>query len=290
MSEKENPQDFETKEKKPEKPGKMLMIVGIVFLVVFLLIYFSIEAISGKRQSGKQAKPSASSTETDSGGSGSLKEGESEDPVCHKAVVENSAPYHYDYLGKRFYFCSEDCLGKFINDPLKYSGAKVKIKVNMKVSPTPDESNPDAQSTDILAPYPSELPESGGSGGGETPAETFEPMDTPADNPGDGAAPPPDAKLPDSTGEAKPGKDAAAPKEPAAAPKEPAAAPAPAEKTPAKSKDAGSSGDAEPPAKSTKKSELPPGAEGKRTKPAKEADPSLKATPIKPPSKGTESI
>jgi YHS domain-containing protein len=274
MSENESEKQEKIETRGQDKSTRMLVIMGIVFLVLFLVIYFSIELISGNKTTKKNGKPTAAASSEDVGVSGEFKEGEVQDPICKKVISEESAPYHYDFMGKRFYFCSEECMGKFISDPLTYSGAKVKIKVNLKVPPSPvDTTAPD----DVLAPYPSELPEPGGSN--NAPSESFEPIDTPADNSGSGETP---AAEEPAKEEVKTGK------EPAAAPKEPAAAPE--EKPAAPPKDSGKTSDAAPPAKAGDKPSLPPGAEGKRPKPAKEENPNLKATPIKPPEKGTESI
>jgi Cu+-exporting ATPase len=42
------------------------------------------------------------------------------DPVCGMEVNSESAPYHHDHGGERFYFCSEHCLVKFRENPEKY--------------------------------------------------------------------------------------------------------------------------------------------------------------------------
>ena len=41
------------------------------------------------------------------------------DPVCQMKVSADS-PYTYQYLGKNFHFCSENCLHKFQITPTKY--------------------------------------------------------------------------------------------------------------------------------------------------------------------------
>ncbi|WP_345977693.1 heavy metal translocating P-type ATPase [Sulfurimonas sp. HSL3-7] len=43
------------------------------------------------------------------------------DPVCHMAVSSDS-PYHYQYAGKPYYFCSEHCLHKFKAHPKQFLG------------------------------------------------------------------------------------------------------------------------------------------------------------------------
>ncbi len=40
------------------------------------------------------------------------------DPVCGMAVASTSL--RRDYMGKKFFFCSQDCYGKFDADPLTY--------------------------------------------------------------------------------------------------------------------------------------------------------------------------
>lgn len=46
------------------------------------------------------------------------------DPVCGMTVKESS-PWHYQYVGKDYGFCSEGCLKKFSTDPQKYLQPKV---------------------------------------------------------------------------------------------------------------------------------------------------------------------
>jgi Cu+-exporting ATPase len=42
------------------------------------------------------------------------------DPVCGMEVNPESARYHHDHGGERYYFCSEHCLVKFRENPEKY--------------------------------------------------------------------------------------------------------------------------------------------------------------------------
>ncbi|HEB93956.1 MAG TPA: YHS domain-containing protein [Gammaproteobacteria bacterium] len=41
------------------------------------------------------------------------------DPVCGMSVGEESA-HHTEYAGKMHYFCSENCLSKFLASPNRY--------------------------------------------------------------------------------------------------------------------------------------------------------------------------
>jgi Cu+-exporting ATPase len=42
------------------------------------------------------------------------------DPVCGMVVKEETAKATYEYHGKTYYFCSEECLNEFKADPEKY--------------------------------------------------------------------------------------------------------------------------------------------------------------------------
>jgi YHS domain-containing protein len=43
------------------------------------------------------------------------------DPVCGMVVKEETAKGSYDYKGKKYYFCSNECLEAFKKDPEKYT-------------------------------------------------------------------------------------------------------------------------------------------------------------------------
>ena len=45
------------------------------------------------------------------------------DPVCGMEVNENTAEAQTQFAGKKYYFCSEDCRGKFEHDPGEYTAA-----------------------------------------------------------------------------------------------------------------------------------------------------------------------
>ena len=42
------------------------------------------------------------------------------DHVCHMDVDERNAPATTDYAGDTYYFCSEECKQKFVDDPEAY--------------------------------------------------------------------------------------------------------------------------------------------------------------------------
>jgi Cu+-exporting ATPase len=42
------------------------------------------------------------------------------DPVCGMKVDENTAPATAEYQRKTYYFCSEECKTKFLQQPAKY--------------------------------------------------------------------------------------------------------------------------------------------------------------------------
>jgi selT/selW/selH-like putative selenoprotein len=42
-----------------------------------------------------------------------------QDPVC-KMEVDNTTQFKINYRGITYYFCSQDCLNEFKNNPLKY--------------------------------------------------------------------------------------------------------------------------------------------------------------------------
>src|SRR5277367_5033242 len=42
------------------------------------------------------------------------------DPVCGMTVDPDKSPHRHEYRQKKYYFCSDRCLGKFAADPTKY--------------------------------------------------------------------------------------------------------------------------------------------------------------------------
>ncbi len=44
------------------------------------------------------------------------------DPVCGMQVDEKDAAAKASFGGETYYFCSEDCKGRFEQDPQKYAG------------------------------------------------------------------------------------------------------------------------------------------------------------------------
>lgn len=46
------------------------------------------------------------------------------DVVCGMEVDEAKTRYKLDWYGGTYYFCSEKCLRKFQEDPLKYTGSE----------------------------------------------------------------------------------------------------------------------------------------------------------------------
>ena len=46
------------------------------------------------------------------------------DPVCGMAVEENKAASTATYQGTTYYFCSENCKAKFLQDPDRYVGTE----------------------------------------------------------------------------------------------------------------------------------------------------------------------
>jgi Cu+-exporting ATPase len=47
------------------------------------------------------------------------------DPVCGMEVDPQTAPAKMDYQGKTYYFCTEDCHQKFMQDPGRYAGQQM---------------------------------------------------------------------------------------------------------------------------------------------------------------------
>ncbi|MDD1679022.1 MAG: YHS domain-containing protein [Methanomicrobiales archaeon] len=53
------------------------------------------------------------------------------DPVCYLEVEEEDAPYTAEYRGTTYYFCTDFCRKKFLENPAKYA----KLASNIKVDP-----------------------------------------------------------------------------------------------------------------------------------------------------------
>jgi YHS domain-containing protein len=47
------------------------------------------------------------------------------DPVCGMTVSRGQVADKSDYQGRTYYFCSEDCKGRFDLNPLQYSVRRV---------------------------------------------------------------------------------------------------------------------------------------------------------------------
>jgi YHS domain-containing protein len=53
------------------------------------------------------------------------------DPVCYMEVDEDDARYTAEYRGETYYFCTDFCKKKFLENPAKY----VKLTSSLKVDP-----------------------------------------------------------------------------------------------------------------------------------------------------------
>ncbi len=53
------------------------------------------------------------------------------DPVCYMDVDEDTARYTADFEGTTFYFCTDFCRKKFLENPQKY----VKLTSSIRVDP-----------------------------------------------------------------------------------------------------------------------------------------------------------
>lgn len=43
-----------------------------------------------------------------------------QDPVCKIVIEKNKAKTSFDYKGRTYFFCSEECKEEFIKNPEKY--------------------------------------------------------------------------------------------------------------------------------------------------------------------------
>jgi Cu+-exporting ATPase len=53
------------------------------------------------------------------------------DPVCYMDVDEDSARYTTEYQGITYYFCTDFCRKKFLDNPAKYA----KLTSSLKIDP-----------------------------------------------------------------------------------------------------------------------------------------------------------
>jgi len=243
------------KNKKEKHHGSRspIVVISISALLVIMLfcIFLAIRHSDEENGIKKGGKKSSSPSHPDREQINELDSGISvTDPVCGKEVDPADAPYHYNYAGKTFYFCSEECLKKFIDEPLHYSGAKVKVKITVKGSP-PYEETPG----EVLPEYPE---------GFETPEPDIIPGST--------KFPPPIEVLPDATG---------SPSLPGEGEKETHTPPGDSyqekkSETPDETPTTEETPDIQP--KPVEKSPTP------------QKEPELKSTPIKPPSEGVETL
>ena len=65
-------------------------------------------------------KPSGLKLEVKPAGPGGAAAGTERDPVCGMQVVPERAAGRYDYQGKTYYFCCQDCPTEFAKNPQKY--------------------------------------------------------------------------------------------------------------------------------------------------------------------------
>ena len=54
------------------------------------------------------------------------------DPVCGMVVKEETAKAKYEYNGKTYYFCSEECFDEFKKDTEKYLNSTEKKEMPHK--------------------------------------------------------------------------------------------------------------------------------------------------------------
>lgn len=269
-----------------------ILLVGLSLLFVFVGIYFGMNYLLKGRQDYAEV-PSGSPNREGKKASQTPGDGQVKDPVTGQVVDPENAPYHYEYMGRMYYFAGEDSLKEFIKYPVRYSGLRLKVKINVQETPgqetpeTPVEVSPQfpdySTSPDSSTPA-EETPEMQME---QTPADT--PADTPAENTEPGVETPGDSTPPVTEVEASPGGQSAPP-------------------MPEELPDKGSGGgDAAPTEGDGSSMKLPPGAMVQRPRPGKDApadggqanggagnddgtDPGLQATPIEPPQEGTQSL
>lgn len=70
-----------------------------------------------------------------------------EDPVCLKPVDPSKTRFVLKFNGQDLYFCSEECMTRFLEDPFKYGRIRLKVTV----------TRPDGTTTTVPVPAPSSL-------------------------------------------------------------------------------------------------------------------------------------
>ncbi len=272
---------------KSASSAKLFILIVVSMLILCGAVYFVM------LQRGDAGKASNNEV-TDNNSSGKVEEGSvnegspgeiATDPVSGEQVIIDKAPYQYYFAGNRYYFKSEKNLLAFIDDPIKYSGAKLKLTIKVKTSPSPDEiitptetipentdtpgeAMPDVTTTET----PTDTPV-------ETPAESI--VETPfgADSPDSGTPEAPADPPAGNTGPPSSTGDPTAPPADQMKSENPPAAPMPEMTTPTK------------PAETEKpKMEIPSGAYSNRPKSSPSKKPQLKETPIAPPTEGVETL
>jgi Cu+-exporting ATPase len=63
-------------------------------------------------------------------------EGVYRDPVCGMSTGDEKAFTHYEYEGKAYYFCGDNCLSKFKSDPASFTGGKSGAEMPLDKGPS----------------------------------------------------------------------------------------------------------------------------------------------------------
>lgn len=159
-------------QKETAPPAVKIVMISIVLLGVFLSVYFGVNRMlaGGTKNNGKndgeRVKKPRRITQVEAPSSEKVK-----DPVTGQVISAADAPYYYDYAGIRFYFAGEDSLKEFIGNPLRYSGAKVNVRMNIIIKP--DEEDSAHEEPAQYPPKPEEIPSYWEPYDPETPSEGF---------------------------------------------------------------------------------------------------------------------
>ncbi len=97
---------------------------SILWLVAIGLLFFFMMRKSGGCCGGGHG----GHEEHDNHGHGNGQDDKHIDPVCSMEVDPESAQHTSEYKGDTMYFCSDQCLEKFENDPESYSKSFEKIE------------------------------------------------------------------------------------------------------------------------------------------------------------------
>jgi len=79
-------------------------------------------------------------------------------PVCGPQVDPENSRLNIEVKGNYFYFDKQSCMEAFARDPFRYTGAKLKFKINIEPNPEVTATMAPQPPANTLSPVPAQTP------------------------------------------------------------------------------------------------------------------------------------